>query len=294
MDLWNDLIFMEEENTAVKEPFTLKLSERTELRIYPDTRPRCLEISALHKGLIIVYAGYERVEEGAGFGVPIIKYHKTYFPSSAQCFIKKNRNSYAIVKTFEMDAVAKKKVGKKTYLDDSLYRFFRKQFERVYLSKNSTALGFFLNKLMEFRKYAGVETEFVKVKSKGKVQVKYEILDRGIHVEVDFANLEMPGCREILLLNEQGASFFTKYSDSNDQSLSEQQICGWKLVAAKNASLSNQAETLKFTLTNQKPALLFRGREKTKNRFCWVGLSYSLSPPQTRFNYEIQIQEPVS
>jgi len=285
---------MEEENAAIKEPFTQKLSERTALRIYPDNRPHCLEISTLHKGLIIVYDGIERVEEGAGFGVPIIKYDKTHFPSSAQCFIEKTGKGYAIVKAFEMDAVAKKKVGKKTYLDDSLYRFFRKQFERFYLGKNSTAVGFLLNKLMEFRKYAGVETEFVEVKSKGKVQVKYEVFDHRIHVEVDFADLEIAGCREILLLNEQGASFFTKYSDSYGLSLSEEQISSWKLVTAKTASLSNQAETLKFTLTNQKPAHLFRGREKTKNRFCWAGLSYSLSPPQTKFAYEIQIQEPVS
>lgn len=285
---------MEKETDAVKEPFTLKLSERTALRIYPDTRPHCLEISTLHKGLIIVYDGYERVEEGAGFGVPIIKYDKTHFPSSAECFLEKARNGNAIVKSFEMDAVAKKKVGKKAYLDDSLYRFFRRQFERFYLGKNSSALGFLLNKLMEFRKYAGVETEFVRVKSKGKVKVKYEIFDRRIQVEVDFADLEMTGCREILLLNEQGASFFTKYSDSQGLSLSEEQISGWKLVTAKRASLSNQTETLKFTLTNQKPAYLFRGREKTKNRFCWSGLSYSLSPAQTKFAYEIQIQEPVS
>ena len=284
---------MEEEKVAVKEMFTQKLSERTALRIYPDNRPHCLEISALHKGLIMLHDGYERVEEGAGFGVPIIKYAKTHFPSSAQCLIEKTGSGYVIVKAFEMDAVAKKKVGKKTYLDDSLYRFFRKQFERFYLGKNSAALGFLLNKLMEFRKYAGVETEFVEVKSKGKVQVKYEVFDRRIHVEVDFEDLEMSGCREILLLNEQGASFFVKYSDSSGLRLSEEQISGWKLVSAKTASLSNQAETLKFTLANQKPAYLFRGREKTKTRFCWAGLSYSLSPPQTKFAYDIQIQESV-
>src|SRR5512143_2635224 len=102
---------MEKETAAIKEPFTQKLSERTALRIYPDTHPHYLEISTLHKGLIIVYDGYERVEEGAGFGVPIIKYDKTHFPSSAQCFLKKNDNGYVIVKSFEMDAVAKKKVG---------------------------------------------------------------------------------------------------------------------------------------------------------------------------------------
>ena len=282
---------MEEEKAALKEPFTQKISERTALRIYPDTCPHCLEISALHKGLIIVYDGYERVEEGAGFGVPIIKYGKTHFPSSAQCFIEKTRNGTAILKAFEMDAVAKKKIGKKAYLDDSLYRFFRKQFERFYLGKNSPALGFLLNKLMEFRKYAGVKTEFVKIKSKGKVLVKYEVFDRRIRIEVDFTELEMAGCREILMLNEQGALLFTKYSDSHGLSLSEKQISGWKLVTAKNASLSNQTETLKFTLTNQKPAYLFRGREQTKNRFCWSGLSYSLSPPQTKFAYEIQIHE---
>jgi hypothetical protein len=282
---------MEEEKAIIKEPFTLKISERTALRIYPDNRPHCLEISALHKGLIIVYNGYECVEEGAGFGAPIIKYDKTHFPSSAQCFIEKTGNIFAIVKTFKMDAVAKKKVGKKTFLDDSLYRFFRQQFERFYLGKNSTALGFLLNKLMEFRKYVGVETVFVGVESKGKVQVKYEVFDCRIHVEVDFTGLEMVGCREILLLNEQGASFFTKYSDSHGLSLSEEQISGWKLVTAENASLSNQAETLKVTLTNKKPACLFRGREKTKNRFCWSGLSYSLNPPQTKFTYDIQIQE---
>jgi hypothetical protein len=273
----------------LKEPFTHKIGQRTALRLYPDTQPHCLEIASLHKGLIVVFDGVERVEEGAGFGVPIIKYKKTYFPTKAQCHIEKTEQGTSIFKDFELNAIARKKIAKTVYFNDSFYHFFRKIFERIYLTKKSN--NFLLNKLMEFRNYAGVETEFVEVKSKGKVTVKYGFMGAVVDVEIDFTDLEMPDCQEILILNEQGAGFFSKYADTSGLELCESKISGWNIVNADSAHLFDQHEQLRFTLHKTAAAQLFRGREKTNHRFSWSGLSYSLKPPQTKFHYTIKMQE---
>jgi len=49
-----------------------------------------METAPLHKGLVLVLDNNEVVEEGMGFGVPVVKYHdKTYFSSSADVSIQK-------------------------------------------------------------------------------------------------------------------------------------------------------------------------------------------------------------
>ena len=55
-------------------PLTLTLREGIDLYLYADTRPHIGKIAALQKGLVLVRDGVAVIEEGYGFGLPLIQY----------------------------------------------------------------------------------------------------------------------------------------------------------------------------------------------------------------------------
>lgn len=273
-------------------PFTFKMTDRVSLRVYGDSRPHFLEIAPLQKGLILIFDQSEIVEEGVGFGVPVVKYtENTYFSSNAEYSVKKEGDFTIILKTFLLDTIARKRIGENLYLNPNVYRALRKSFESQYLTKNNLRKSF--NLLMQIRPLIGVKTDFVKVKPKGKVTVRYQLYENTIKIKASLIDLEKENCKEILLLNEQGANFFNKYSDSLGLKFVGDQIGAWEKVNAIKAYLSDKQEMLKFTLHKQRQATLFRGREQIKNRFSWSGLSYLLDAGLSEFNYVIELSEPV-
>jgi hypothetical protein len=54
-------------------PATLPLSEGLAVRLYADPRPHTGKVARLQKGLVLLVDGHERVEEGFGFGLPLIE-----------------------------------------------------------------------------------------------------------------------------------------------------------------------------------------------------------------------------
>ena len=140
---------------------------------------------------------------------------------------------------------------------------------------------------MELREIAKIKTEFAKVKPRGTVTVYYEIKPSTINVRVDFSDLKLTGCDELLVLNEQGSTTFEKYTDTGGLKLFGREIGAWDTVEAKQASMVNVKEQVSFKLQNIYGAELFRGWERTRNRFSWAGLSYSLRPNRRVFDYTI-------
>jgi hypothetical protein len=266
--------------------FTQKLTDRLSVRIYPDCRPNYLETGALQKGLVLLLDGKELIEEGVGFGVPVVKYEdKTFFSSTAELSIRKSGADIVITKAFILDTVSLKKFGNATYIDDAVYSPFRKTFERLYL-KHKKLLPFF-NKVMEFRDLANIKTEFIKVKPRGKVTVTYHCKPTSIDIGADFSKIVLDKCCEVLVLNEQGSSFFRKYVDSNGLNLLDHKIGAWETVTADQASLQEVRGQVSFCLRNSRGVRFFRGWEQTRNRFSWAGLSYSMRPNNGSFNYTI-------
>lgn len=270
-------------------PITVNMGNRISCRLYSDTRPHYLEISQLQKGLVLMIDDKEVVEEGVGFGVPIALYKdEPYFSSSAECAVQNEGKTKTFIKSFVMDTVSRKRFGKTICVNDGLYTLLHKGFHRVYVVKS--LLTPFFNKLIELTKLLGMNTEFVKVKPRGVVTIKYEFHPDSIDVEASLSQLDKNGCKEVVVLNEQGASFFRKYSDSNGLILMDGQVGAWANVNADEASLANLEETISFSLSKVPNAIFLRGREKIRNRYSWVGLGYSLHPTISMLRYVIKLK----
>ncbi len=215
----------------------------------------------------------ELVEEGAGFGVPIAKYRdSTYFSSTAQLsMMHESKNALIIKKIFQLDAVSKKQV-QGSYIDDNLYSAFHKIFEITYLNHQKMRPVF--DWIMSLRKTLGVNTKFTKTASRGKVVVTYSCHSNFVKIDVDFSLLDKNLCKEILLLNEQGATNFRKYSDTNGITLYDRQVGAWAKVTAEKASFLDVQRHLSFTLENVEGAELYRGREQVRRSLFmgWHGL----------------------
>jgi hypothetical protein len=271
------------------QPFTIEARNDIFLRLYPDSRPHCLEIAALQKGLVLVHAGRELIEEGVGFGVPVVKSDdKTYFSSSALTFIHKSNRYRTLVKSFSIDTVSRKRIWKGPYIKDDFYSFLQRIFEKAYFRHKHQRL--FFDKIMELRNVLEINTEFVKVKPRGSITLKYSFLPKLIQVEADMSALDRTGTKEILILNEQGSVFFRKYFDSDGLSLFDKQIGAWERVEAEEASMSDVRGNLIFTLRNKNRAMLYRGSERVNGRFSWAGLNYSVSRDVRFFSYEIAVR----
>jgi hypothetical protein len=264
----------------------LPLTDRLSVRLYKDCRPNFLETGALQKGLVLLIDGQELIEEGVGFGLPIVKYmDKTFFSSKAEVSMSKTGSGYKLTKVFTLDTVSIKKFGRATYIDDSLYSPVRKTFQSLYFKHKKLAPLF--NKAMELRELANIKTEFTTVKPRGTVTINYHIQPTGVNIEANFSKVALNKCCEVLVLNEQGSGVFQKYTDSNGSHLIGNKIGAWETVTADKATLQNAKEQISFTLQNDLDATLFRGWERTRKRFSWAGLSYSMRPNNGTFSYSI-------
>ncbi len=268
------------------ETVTRQLTDRLSVRLYNDCRPNCLETAQLQKGLVLMLDGRELIEEGIGFGVPVVKYgDKTYFSSSARVSTGIIGGTSLIRKVYLIDTISRKKLWRARYIDDNLYSRWRKTFEKSYLKHKQFTV--FFNRIMELREIAKIRTEFVKVNPRGTIIVHYQCQPTAIKVNVNFKDLTLQGCEELLVLNEQGSTFFAQYTDSGGARLLGSKIGAWDKVYAERATLQN--DEVAFILRNVYGASLFRGWERTRKRFSWAGLSYSLSPSNRTFTYTINL-----
>ncbi len=271
------------------EPITVNLSDRLAVKLYKDCRPNCLETGALQKGLVLLIDGSELIEEGMGFGVPIVRYEdKTFFSSTADVSIRKVGSDSILTKVYSLDTVSLKKFGQASYIDDGLYSSLRKTFQMLYLKHKKLSPIF--NKAMELRDLANIKTEFITVKPRGTITVTYHCQPTTIIIQIDFSNITLNKCLELIVLNEQGSSVFKRYVDSNGLTLLGNKIGAWEEVTAKRASLQSAKREVSFILQKEDGVQLFRGWEQTRKRFSWAGLSYSLVPNKGLFTYTIGLE----
>jgi hypothetical protein len=83
-------------------PITLSLSPGMAVRLYSDTRPHTGKVARLQKGLILEVEGREIVEEGFGFGLPLVEVEgQAYLSRSAAV----RREGNTLVKQYAMDTM---------------------------------------------------------------------------------------------------------------------------------------------------------------------------------------------
>jgi hypothetical protein len=97
--LW---LFVDDWIHAKPPPQTLPLGEDLALRLYADPRPHVGKIARLQKGAVLVVDDQELIEEGFGFGLPLIEVAgQAYLSRSAIV----ERVDSTLVKHYEMDTL---------------------------------------------------------------------------------------------------------------------------------------------------------------------------------------------
>ena len=272
----------------INKPYTLGAGWDLELRIYPDKRPGNLEIASLHKGLILIQSGVELVEEGAGFGVPVARFKdKTYFSGSATLTLLKEEPPPVIQKSYILDTVSVRDLRGGARISDSLYHPLHRAFTRAYLSRPSLRPLF--NKVMESRIAMGVTTKFVKATPRGVVDMRFTLREGLIEVEA-VTNKIASGCEELVILNEQGASTFRRYRDDGGLDLLDDAIGAWDKINTPEGTLSDVNGKSSFSVEKLSDStVMYRGREKVRDRLSWTGIALSLKPGSS-VKYVIRLQ----
>ncbi|UCC61501.1 MAG: hypothetical protein JSV36_11880 [Anaerolineae bacterium] len=92
----------------------------TTLRLHGDTRPHIGKIAGLQKGLVWVWRGRSLVEEGYGFGCPIVESQgQAYVSKTAEIETLPLQEGARLIKRYEMDTV------------DTPIRFLRRKYRRA-------------------------------------------------------------------------------------------------------------------------------------------------------------------
>ncbi len=264
---------------------TVPISDSAALRIYSDTRPHTWKIADLQKGLILVRDGKEVVGEGTGFGLPILVCSpETYFSGTSKVFVAQNGEGWVVRKEYAMDRTSRNKFRNVMLENREARSFFA---HLAYLYQRHSKFRFLT--LKSLTRKIDIDTTFVKTIPAGTVTVTYSIDKRRISVKADFKQLKGVKPERIFMLNEQGATIFREYVDSQNTVLTDGKIGAWDDIGAEWASLAVAGEDFGFRLWRKDGSVLRRGREFLEDSLDWVGLDYEIGSKNTAFEYSIEI-----
>lgn len=244
--------------------------------------------SRIQKGLILACNGMDLSEEGVGFGVPVLKSgRETIFPGDAHITSVRDGNTTIVSVGYNMNLQERMEVRGRRIKSGTFYRV--KEYisglhrEYPWLRKVITGASGSLRCIL------GIRTVFEETKSIGTVRVVYTIGagKSTVHVSVNTGGVY--GCTEMIIMNEQGATYFDRYRDSNGTSIAGEAIGTWDETYADEASFIDPLNNVKFTLQKVKGARMLRGRELVKSRLAWSGISYVIPPYVADFAYSIRI-----
>jgi hypothetical protein len=267
--------------------YFFSLSESLALKIYSDSTPKNMKIADLQKGLILLCNGIDVVGEGTGFGVPIAKYNdETFFSGSSLLHFRNKGGVLEIRKEFVMNMVARDSL-RNLNLENQRIRELFDYVSELYQSHDYLAQSILLFKALFFR--MGLQSSFKLSPDRGRVVVNYQIEKKHVLVKLDFGDLKRANLSKVFVLNEQGADFFSIYTDSEGLKLADNDIGAWNHVTANSARISDSENKIGFGLKNMKGSILRRGRERMEESLNWIGLDYEVNPKSHLFEYEIEL-----
>jgi len=263
-------------------PHRFVISEKLEVKLYHDSRPNRMEIADLQKGLVLELDSKEIIGEGIGFGAPVVIYEDDVFFSKTARLV--NVGPKNITKIFRMDSISRIDFRGHIF-GGSIYKKYYDIVSRLYMETKWSQPLFRI--FMALKRSLGFKTRFISVEERGSVRVQFKFIPHKILVNVDLTGLKTSRCKEILILNEQDAKSFNRFSDSNGANQDVDQMGAWEEVKSESATLEGTG--VKFTIDRQAGVKLFRGREEVPGRLSWIGFAYSLQPTVKKFDYIIQI-----
>ncbi|MGO8693296.1 MAG: hypothetical protein ACLQMF_06430 [Rectinemataceae bacterium] len=241
------------------------------------------------KALTLALDGEDLAEEGAGFGLPVVKGRfETVFPGGFR-FHRSETDPGGLVLDFDMnmvERVSRRGGGRlERWALDWAQEFFAYLHRRLPFARSALIL---LSNLL--RAGIGISTVFERRESLGTIRVEYGI-DAGegriaVRVEADMPAID--GTMRIVLMNEAGAKRFRRYEDSDGAVLLGGRIETWRRIDAERASFRDTDARVFFSVRRTEGARLFRGRELVEGRLSWAGFAFVLPPGATRFEYEIE------
>lgn len=260
-----------------------------DIRIYADCRPNNLKVAQLQKGIVLVFNGTELIEEGAGIGVPVAIFSdETFFSSSAVVRIIDHADEKVVMKHFLMDSVSRKSWKIEAMVNNPVYNLISRFFAAIYRDYPMSRI--FILPIMRLRDSVGINTRYMRTEQRGEVVMTYSVKRNGLSVKADMTKLNKKSLKRVILLNEQGSTFFRRFSDSSQSILVDDAIESWDLVKADWAYLSTIDNSLSFGLKRLPNCKLFRGRENIKGYLAWAGMEYELNPQTDFISYEVLIR----
>ncbi len=251
--------------------------------------------SRIQKGPVLIYRNKDLSEEGVGFGVPVFKFgHEAVFPGSKHVTAEKNRDAVVIRIDYDLNLVERMAIRGNKKVNSRAFYKIKEWFHGLHRNHP----GFRGGLMPAFDIVScicssiwGIETRFDEVVSAGLVCVTYTINpgENTVSISVDTSRVKKNGCSEVIILNEQGATCFDRYCDSNGVSLAEEAIGTWDETSADESSFVDSRDGIEFTLKRIEGSRMLRGREFTKSRLAWSGLAYILSPHTVHFAYDIHV-----
>ncbi len=233
-------------------PHELSLADGLVLRVYSDTRPLVGKIASLQKGPVLVQDGRELIEEGYGFGVPIVIYRGRSYVSrhAAVVGVPAERR---IIKRFVID------------VEDTWTELFR-------------------------RKYRPVAPL-------GSIVFTYTVSAPGVlDIAVDFSGLAVRP-ELVYVANEQGARYFTLYSDSDGTARDFADFADqWVPTRAAVTCFTSRTRQVRFCTETEPGQAKYVGRERYNQYrwsgifwLSWAGTDIELSEPAGVYRYRVRV-----
>ena len=236
--------------------------------------------SGVQKGLVAFHRGEPLVQEGLGFGLPIVRLPaETLFSRTASL---EERAGGAVVKRYGFDRAARVRIGDRNVESALLRRGFE---SLVGLYMRAQPLQPPLLRLQEaLARSLGGSVTYVDVPSRGSAEVEYALSGTSLRVMARFrmARREAPRPK-FVVANEQGADHFGR-AVVDGRTLEGEAITGW--LRATDATFHADGLGLAFSVRRPEGTSMFLGRERNEYLH-WSGINLESASPS--FDYVIRL-----